>query len=132
MRTIIILGAVAVAVALAGCVDVAEPDGQRMFAQNCASCHGLDAKGSGPMSRNMIKMAPDLTTLASRNNGTFPRDYVMSTIDGLDRGTHFSGAMPEFGAGDMGYIIIVERDGLGTPVPAELLALTEYLERVQE
>ena len=49
MRTIIILGAVAVAVALAGCVDVAEPDGQRMFAQNCASCHGLDAKGSGPM-----------------------------------------------------------------------------------
>ncbi|MGY9032191.1 MAG: c-type cytochrome [Rhodobacterales bacterium] len=120
MRTIIILGAVA----LADCVDVAEPDGQRMFAQNCASCHGLDA--------NLIKMAPDLTTLASRNNGTFPRDYVMSTIDGLDRGTHFSGAMPEFGAGDMGDTIIVERDGLGTPVPAELLALTEYLERVQE
>ncbi|MFT4743849.1 MAG: mono/diheme cytochrome c family protein, partial [Yoonia sp.] len=36
MRTIIILGALA----LAGCVDVAEPNGQRMFAQNCASCHG--------------------------------------------------------------------------------------------
>ena len=49
MRTIIILGAVA----LAGCVDVAELDGQRMFAQNCASCHGLDAKGSGPMARNL-------------------------------------------------------------------------------
>ena len=85
MRTIIILGAVP----LAGCVDVAEPNGQRTFAENCASCHGLDAKGSDLMSRNLIKMVPDLTTLASRNNGTFPRDYVMSTIDGLDRGTHF-------------------------------------------
>ena len=128
MRTIIILGAVA----LAGCVDVAEPDGQSTFVENCASCHGLDAKGSDLMSRNLIKMAPDLTTLASRNNGTFPRDYVMSTIDGLSRDPHSSGAMPEFGAGDMGDTIIVERDGLGTPVPRDLLALTEYLERVQE
>ena len=128
MRTIIILGAVP----LAGCVDVAEPNGQRTFVENCASCHGLDAKGSDLMSRNLIKMVPDLTTLASRNNGTFPRDYVMSTIDGLDRGTHFSGAMPEFGAGDMGDTIIVKRDGLGTPVPADLLALTEYLEGLQK
>lgn len=127
MRTIIILGALA----LAGCVDVAEPNGQRMFAQNCASCHGSDAKGSGPMSRNLTTAPPNLTTLASRNNDTFPRDYVMSTIDGLDRGTHFSDAMPEFGAGDMGNTIIVERDGLGTPVPADLLALTAYLERLQ-
>lgn len=55
----------------------------------------------------------------------------MSTIDGLDRGSHFSNAMPEFGAGDMGDTIIVEENGIGTPVPAELLALTEYLEDVQ-
>ncbi|MFT5649005.1 MAG: hypothetical protein ACJAXK_001192 [Yoonia sp.] len=127
MRTIIILGALA----LAGCVDAPEPDGKQAFIENCASCHGLDAKGSGPMSRNLIQMAPDLTTLASRNGGIFPRDYVMSTIDGLARAPHFSGAMPEFGAGDMGDTIIVERDGLGTPVPSELLMLTEYLEELQ-
>ena len=58
MRTIIILGAVP----LAGCVDVAEPNGQRTFVENYASCHGLDAKGSDLMSRNLIKMVPDLTT----------------------------------------------------------------------
>ena len=33
---------------------------------------------------------------------------------------------------DMGDTVIVEKDGIGTPVPAELLALTEYLESVQE
>ena len=42
-----------------------------------------------------------------------------------ERGAHFSVAMPEFGAGDMGDTIIIERDGLGTPVPERLLALKE-------
>ncbi len=119
------------ALGLAGCVDVAEPDGQRLFIDNCAACHGADGKGDGPMSRNLIQMAPDLTTLSARNGGVFPTDYVMSTIDGLNRDPHFSGAMPEFGAGGMGDTIIVERDGLGTPVPADLLMLTEYLESLQ-
>ena len=39
--------------------------------------------------------------------------------------------MPEFGAAGLGETVIVEKDGIGTPVPAELLALTEYLEGVQ-
>ena len=56
----------------------------------------------------------------------------MSTIDGLDRGAHFSAAMPEFGAGDLGETVIVENDGLGTPVPMTLLVLTDYLERIQQ
>jgi hypothetical protein len=56
----------------------------------------------------------------------------MSTIDGLDRGAHFSAAMPEFGAGDLGETIIVENEGLGTPVPMKLLMLTEYLESIQK
>jgi hypothetical protein len=54
----------------------------------------------------------------------------MAQIDGMDR--HWqAGGMPEFGAGDMGATVIVEHDGLGTPVPADLLALTEYLETIQ-
>ncbi len=121
------------ALALGACIDVpAQDNGQRAFMDNCASCHGFDAKGTGEMANVLIKMPPDLTTLTQRYNGTFPTDYVMSTIDGLSRAPHFSGAMPEFGAGGMGDTVIVEKDGLGTPVPSELLALTEYLESVQE
>ena len=70
--------------------------------------------------------------IAARNGGMFPRDRVMSTIDGLDRGAHFSTAMPEFGAGDLGDTVIVEDGGLGTPVPMQLLALTDYLESLQQ
>jgi len=57
---------------------------------------------------------------------------VLGVIDGFDRGAHFSAAMPEFGAGDMGPTVIVEEDGLGTPVPARLLALGTWLETIQE
>lgn len=117
-------------VGLAACVE--EPiDGRTAYLENCASCHGVDGTGDGPLARGLSTAPPDLTTIAARNGGVFPTNQVMSTIDGLDRGEHFSAAMPEFGAGDMGATVIVEEDGLGTPVPMQLLALAEYLESIQ-
>ena len=127
MRYLIILAALG----LTACVE--EPmDGRTAFMENCASCHGADATGGGVAARGLTVAPPDLTAIAARNGGTFPRDQVMSTIDGLDRGTHFSAAMPEFGAGDLGETIIVENEGLGTPIPMKLLILTDYLESIQQ
>ena len=126
MRYFIILAALG----LTACVE--EPvDGRTAYLENCASCHGNDAMGDGPTARALGVAAPALTTISARNGGTFPRDQVMSIIDGLNREPHFSTAMPEFGAGDLGETIIVENDGLGTPVPQKLLVLTEYLESIQ-
>lgn len=119
------------ALGLAACVE--EPvDGRSMFMENCASCHGADAMGDGPTARGLAVAPPDLTTITARNGGVFPTTQVMSTIDGLDRGAHFSAAMPEFGAGDLGDTVIVENEGLGTPVPMKLLVLTEYLQSIQQ
>jgi hypothetical protein len=39
--------------------------------------------------------------------------------------------MPEFGAEGLGMTVIVEHEGVGTPVPADLLALAAWLEGVQ-
>lgn len=117
--------------ALAACVEPAPPDGRQAFLTDCAACHGTDAKGAGNFGAQLLVVPPDLTILAARNGGVFPRDAVMSTIDGLQRDPHFSAAMPEFGAGDMGDPVIVEADGIGTPVPVRLLALADYLESVQ-
>ncbi|MCK0096314.1 cytochrome c [Yoonia sp. F2084L] len=119
------------ALGLAACVE--EPvDGPTMFMENCASCHGADGMGNGPAARGLAVAPPDLTTITARNGGVFPTNQVMSTIDGLDRGEHFSAAMPEFGAGDLGETVIVENEGLGTPVPMKLLLLTEYLQSIQQ
>lgn len=126
MRYLLILAALT----LAACVK--EPEtGPGLYQAECAACHGADARGNGPMARGLDTVPPDLTRIAARNGGVFPRDRVMSTIDGLQRDAHFSLAMPEFGAGDMGATVIVEENGLGTPVPTRLLMLTDYLEILQ-
>lgn len=116
----------------AACVPPEPQTGQAAFMESCAGCHGTDAQGGGPIGLTLSKVPPDLTGLSIRNGGVFPRDYVMSTIDGLSRRPHFSPDMPEFGAGDMGDTTIVENpDGTGTPVPERLLALADYLESLQ-
>jgi len=118
--------------ALSACVEAPTGvDGRKAYVDNCAACHGLNGMGSGTFGRNLFVEPPDLTTLTIDNGGIFPRTEVMNIIDGLQRDPHFSGAMPEFGAGDLGPTIIVEDNGLGTPVPATLLALTDYLESIQ-
>ena len=119
-------------VALTGCgLEEPRPDGAKLFAAECAGCHGAEAMGNGPLAAGLPVPPPDLTGIAARNGGVFPRDYVMSIIDGLDRGAHFSAAMPEFGAGDMGPLVMTDEDGNPVPVPADLLALADYLETLQ-
>ena len=60
-------------------------DGKQAYLEDCSACHGISGKGDGPMARDLAKAPADLTTLAARYDGTYPRDYVMSTIDGLHR-----------------------------------------------
>jgi mono/diheme cytochrome c family protein len=56
------------------------PSGKVMYKDYCASCHGIGAKGDGPLS-TMLKAPPaDLTTLAKRHGGAFPREYVAGVL----------------------------------------------------
>lgn len=56
--------------------------GRAEFLSSCASCHGADAKGKGPVS-GQLKTAPsDLTLLTSNNHGVFPTNAVFETIYG--------------------------------------------------
>jgi mono/diheme cytochrome c family protein len=56
--------------------------GKELFLKYCASCHGVEAKGNGPVSRDLAVKVPDLTLLRSKNKGIYPTDRVMSSIDG--------------------------------------------------
>ncbi|WP_299773869.1 cytochrome c [uncultured Tateyamaria sp.] len=107
--------------------DNAEPDlsaarGEKLYLQKCASCHGVDGKGGS---------APDLTTLSAQNRGIFPRNFVMSVIDGFNRRDHPNSVMPEFGNEDLGPTVQVEDGGATTPTPSDLIALAAYLESIQ-
>ena len=56
--------------------------GPYLFRTFCASCHGADGRGQGPVADTLRTRPPDLTTIALRRGGTFPADDVHASIDG--------------------------------------------------
>ena len=127
LRTLPVLAALT----LAACAvnEMPEPpEGALLFAANCTACHGTNATG-GRLADGTI--APDLTRIVTRNDGTFPRARMLSQIDGYGRGRVDATIMPEFGALLRGDLVPVEVDGVLTPTPRPLAALLAYLESIQ-
>ncbi len=42
------------------------------FRNSCASCHGMNGKGHGPLASILMKKPADLTVLAKNNGGEYP------------------------------------------------------------
>ena len=72
--------------------------GKDLFKSYCASCHGLDAKGKGPMAASLKVPPADLRRISIRNHDTFPMMRVARIIAGeeLPAG-HGSSEMPVWG-----------------------------------
>lgn len=132
MRWIIAL-MVAAALGLAACAVIEMPEaseGRTLFEENCAQCHGADAKGGGALWKPALGRAPpDLTTLYARG---FERAQVLSLIDGYTRAPFEDHEMPEFGLLLRGDTVPVEVDGAMSPVSRPLAALMVYLESIQD
>lgn len=109
-----------------------QADGAVFFAQNCASCHGADAKGTGPRADELGDHPTNLTRLSARNGGTFPAARALSYIYGDPDNGHLARVMPQFGGAMADDLAPVEIDGVLTPTPRELAGLLFYLESIQE
>jgi hypothetical protein len=128
-----------------------EPDlGRAEFQSGCAACHGADGKGTGPLAQELKKAPPDLTTLAKKNNGVFPLNYVYEMIDGRkDIRAHGNREMPVWGyrytpaprllysptPGQSGSLSSDHSDLYLDPestVRQRVLAVVDYLYRIQE
>jgi len=101
--------------------------GQDLFKSYCATCHGGDARGGGPAASSLKTRPADLTTLARRNGGTFPRTDVISYIDGTGR------VLPSHGPGDMPVWgpIFRAQDALDPRVKVRIANIAAYLESLQ-
>ncbi|WP_113912635.1 c-type cytochrome [Roseovarius dicentrarchi] len=75
--------------------DIAE--GERVFQHRCASCHGLDADGNGPMAPVLLLQPTDLTQLQRGNGDDFPLKKVVWRIDGRDPLVSHGSPMPVYG-----------------------------------
>lgn len=111
--------------------------GRLEFESNCATCHGMGARGDGPMRPFLAREPADLTTIARRRGGSFPRSEIADLIDGrgmTEPGVHGTREMPIWGRV---YREQSEAQTRGTPFPAEwsvrgrTLALAEYLQSLQ-
>ena len=72
--------------------------GPDLFRAHCAACHGLDAKGAGPLASALKTKVADLTVLTKNNGGQFPSARVRKTITGDDvLASHGSRDMPIWG-----------------------------------
>lgn len=72
--------------------------GSGMYLAFCASCHGLDGKGDGPVG-NVLNTAPsDLTTIAKRNGGRYPASKIVEVLGRAPgAAAHGTGDMPVWG-----------------------------------
>ena len=69
-----------------------------LYQRLCSSCHGVDARGDGPVAPLIKTDVPDLTLLAHRDGGEFPTEDVRRAIDGRwDRRAHGARDMPVWG-----------------------------------
>jgi mono/diheme cytochrome c family protein len=107
--------------------------GRQHFADFCATCHGLGAKGDGPMS-NVLTVAPtNLTLLAGERGGEFPIAEVVAKIDGRDPLLVHGSDMPIYGWYFEGKGVVI-RDERGTPIMTSqpIIDLVTWLGSVQE
>jgi mono/diheme cytochrome c family protein len=115
---------------LALAIDIAhadEPTGAKLFATHCASCHGDDAEGGGPVASVMTITVPNLRTLSMRNDGVFPADAIAAYIDGREqRAAHGSRAMPIWGD-----VLQADDAADGRSAAPRIAALVAFIERLQ-
>src|SRR5262245_31417592 len=101
--------------------------GRESFDRYCAACHGPDGRGTGPVAVSLKTQPADLTTIAQRSGGSFPRQRVASFVDGTSR------PLPAHGTDDMPVWGSVFRglESSDARVRVRLANLVAYVESLQ-
>lgn len=111
--------------------DAAE--GATLYQWYCASCHGADADGAGPMAPVLLVPPTDLTGLAAAQSGVFPLLRVVQRIDGTDPLVSHGSDMPVYGPLFLGNEVALKTASgqpvlMGRPVADIVL----YLQEIQK
>lgn len=106
--------------------------GAEIYLDFCATCHGVDANGQGPMAGVLLIKPVDLSALAKDNGGVFPTARVVSRIDGRDPLVSHGSPMPVYGHYFEGNDAAL-RTPAGQPILTSkpIVDLVAYLQSVQ-
>ena len=105
--------------------------GQVIYAKECAQCHGARGEGIGPAAGGLGIAPPDLSDLAARNDGYFPREFVRRFVMGLLEKDDPDAAMPEFAKVGLRHVY-PEGGADGEVLEADFEDLLDYLESIQQ
>jgi mono/diheme cytochrome c family protein len=105
-------------------------DGQKYFVRYCASCHGVNGSGDGPVAKSLAKTPANLRLLSDRFGSPLPAAKLAELIDGRDAvRAHGTADMPVWGerlyatgAGERGELGISEIIG----------KIVAYLDTIQD
>ena len=104
--------------------------GKIIFRQICATCHGTDARGTGPVAKSLKTPPADLTQIATRHGGSFPADEITTFIDGRkDVAAHGSREMPVWG--DSLARAVNDNDTRERRIERAIQMLVQYLQTLQ-
>lgn len=79
--------------------DLGSYDGPQLYKRFCASCHGPDGAGDGPVAATLKNRPPDLAGISARRRGEFPEDKLRQIIDGRSGvAAHGARDMPVWGS----------------------------------
>ncbi|AMN46280.1 hypothetical protein ACG33_03990 [Steroidobacter denitrificans] len=82
----------------ANAADYVALSGRQLYERFCASCHGVQGRGDGPVADSLRVEVPDLTRIAQRRGAALPRDRIARIIDGRHvLKAHGSRTMPVWG-----------------------------------
>jgi len=106
--------------------------GGAIYDRYCATCHGADAMGNGPMAPSLLLQPPDLTALALRNDGVLPVKRIVTRIDGREPLVSHGSPMPIYGDFFAGTDVPTKAE-TGQPIMTSepILHLLAWLETVQ-
>ncbi len=106
---------------------VTPTNGKLMYSNYCASCHGVDGRGNGPVATALKTQPTDLTVLSKNNRGKFPDTHVVSVLEnGTDVRAHGVAEMPIWGP-----ILGKMNQGDSQARMLRISNLSHYLETIQ-
>ena len=104
--------------------------GHASYMAYCASCHGPEGRGNGPVAEVLTTQPADLTQLRAQYGGVYPIDSVYAYIDGrADVQAHGTREMPVWGN------VWAEVEGRAVApeqVDRRIRELVEYIRTLQE
>jgi mono/diheme cytochrome c family protein len=113
-------------------------NGEALFQQYCAPCHGSDARGNGPVAGDLKTAPPSLREMAKRRAGQFDAKEVAAFIDGRNMPrAHGTSDMPIWGrlfryAVQAEGALSSDQVALEKETQERIAILVDYLKSIQE